>query len=64
MKNPIVQEIHRHRAEYARRFDYDVQVIGEDIRRCESESEVKFAAKAPQRNRPLKPARRKMSGSR
>jgi hypothetical protein len=64
MKDPIVQEIHRHRAEYARRFNYNVHAIGEDIRRCESESEGKFAAKVPQGNRPLKPSRRKVSGKR
>ncbi len=55
MKDPIVQEIHRHRAEYARRLAYDVHAIGENVRRCESDSEGKFAAKVPQRNSPLKP---------
>jgi len=45
MKDPIVQEIHHHRSNYAKRFDYDVRAIGEDIRRCEAESGGKFAAK-------------------
>jgi len=43
MKDPIVQEIHRRRAEYAKRFKYDVGAIGEDIRRCEAEAGGKFA---------------------
>jgi hypothetical protein len=64
MKDPIVQEIHRQRAEYARRFNYDVHAIGEDIRRCESESEGNFAARVLQGNRPLKPSRRKIPGRR
>jgi hypothetical protein len=33
MKDPIVQEIHRHRTEHAKRFKYDVSAIGDDIRR-------------------------------
>jgi hypothetical protein len=45
MKDPIVQEIHRRRADYAKRFNYDVHAIGEDIRRSEDESGGKFAAK-------------------
>jgi hypothetical protein len=64
MKDPIVQEIHRHRAEYAKRLNYDVDAIGEDIRRSETESGGKFAANVPQRKRPTatksaKSARRK-----
>jgi len=46
MKDPIVREIHRHRAAYAKRFNYDVHAIGEDIRRSETEAGGKFAAKA------------------
>jgi hypothetical protein len=38
MKDPIVEEIHRHRAAYAKRFNYDVHAIGDDIRRCEAKS--------------------------
>jgi hypothetical protein len=37
MKDAIVKEIHRHRAEHARRFNYDVHAIGADIRRREAE---------------------------
>ena len=43
MKDPIVQEIHRRRAQYAKRFNYDVHAIGEDIRRSENESGGRFA---------------------
>jgi len=42
MKDPILEEIHRHRAAYAKRFAYDVHAIGEAIRRSEIESGGKF----------------------
>jgi hypothetical protein len=61
MKDPIVQEIHRLRADYAKRFNYDVHAIGEDIRRCEAESGGKFAAKIPLARRPPKRRARKAS---
>jgi hypothetical protein len=64
MKDPIVQEIHRQRAAYAKRFNYDVDAIGQDIRRCETESGGKFAAAIPRRRhstgtKSAKTARRK-----
>ena len=49
MKDPIVQEIHRHRAAYAKRFNFDADSIGEAIRRCEAEAGGKFAAPIPRR---------------
>jgi|HubBroStandDraft_2_1064218.scaffolds.fasta_scaffold380369_1 hypothetical protein len=61
MKDPIVQEIHRHRTNYAKRFDYDVRAIGEDIRRCEMESKGKFAVKISRPNHRLKRSARKVS---
>jgi hypothetical protein len=39
MKDAIVEEIHRYRAEQARRFNYDVHAIGADIRRREVETQ-------------------------
>jgi hypothetical protein len=63
MKDPIVQEIHRHRAQYAKRFNYDVRAIGDDIRRCEMESQGKFAAKIPRGSRRLKRMVRKDSAA-
>jgi hypothetical protein len=44
MKDSIVAEIHRHRAAYAKRFNYDVRAIGEDIRRSEAKSGALFVA--------------------
>jgi hypothetical protein len=59
MKDPIVQEIHRHRAEYAKRFNFDADSIGEDIRRCEAEAGGKFAAAMPRRKRSMETKRTK-----
>ena len=42
MKDSIVAEIHRYRAEHARRFNYDIHAIADDIRRSEAESGAKF----------------------
>ena len=42
MKDPIVAEIHRYRAQHAKRFNYDIHAICEDIRRSEAESGGKF----------------------
>ena len=63
MKDPIVQEIHRHRADYAKRFNYDVRAIGEAIRRSEAESGGKFAAGIPRGSRRLKRTSRKVSAA-
>ena len=58
MKDSIVEEIHRHRAAYAKRFGYDVHAIGDDIRRCEAKSGGVFVALNGRR----KPAAKKARG--
>jgi len=54
MKDPIVAEIHRYRAAYAKRFNYDIHAIGEDIRRCEAKTGDVFVALNGRREAPLK----------
>ena len=51
MKDLIVAEIHRHRAEHAKRLNYDVRAIGDDIRRSEAESGGKFVGWDAKRKR-------------
>ena len=51
MKDTIVEEIHRHRAAYAKRLNYDIHAIGEDIRRSETESGGKFVGWDTKRKR-------------
>lgn len=54
MKDPIVAEIHRIRAAHAKRFNYDIHAIGEDIRRSEAESGATFVTWDAQRKRLVK----------
>lgn len=51
MKDKIVEEIHRHRAQHAQRFNYDIHAICEDIRRSEAESGGKFVTWDAKRKR-------------
>lgn len=51
MKDAIVEEIHRHRAEHAQRFNYDVHAIGADIRRREVETRGRLVGVAAKRGR-------------
>jgi hypothetical protein len=38
MKDPIVEEVRRSRDEHARKFNYDLSAICEDLRRIQRES--------------------------
>lgn len=40
MKNPIIEEIHRYRAEHAKKFGYDLKRIFEDVRSRQGQSGV------------------------
>lgn len=51
MKDPIVEEIHRHREEHARKFNYDIHAICEDLRQRQWESGHKIMGWDPKRGR-------------
>ncbi len=51
MKDSIVAEIHRHRAANARRLNYDIHAICEDIRQSEDKSGGKFVTWDAKRKR-------------
>ena len=38
MKDTLLEEIHRHREQLARRFNYDLRAMGEDLQRRQWES--------------------------
>lgn len=38
MKNPIIEEVRRHRMEHARKFNFDLDAICADLRRIQEES--------------------------
>lgn len=41
-EDPIVEEIHKWREEYAAKFNYDLDAIGADIRKRQAESGREF----------------------
>ena len=44
MNDPIVEEIHKIREEYAEKFDYDVDAMFEDMRKKQSQSQHKIVS--------------------
>lgn len=61
MKDEIIEEIHKHREEYAKKFNYDIDLIFADLKRMEAESGrtyVSFAdKKSPAKKAPSKKAK-------
>ena len=46
---PIVEEIHKIRAEHAARFNYDIRAIVEDLRKRQYEGDHKVVSLPPRR---------------
>ena len=63
MKDTIVAEIHRYRAAHAKRFNYDIHALGEDIRRSEAESGGKFVRWDAKTKRMVEVKRPKLAGA-
>ena len=51
MKDTVVAEIHRHREEHARRFNYDLLAMGEDLQSRQWESGHKIVGWDAKRKR-------------
>ncbi|MCX7049597.1 MAG: hypothetical protein NTX50_29445 [Candidatus Sumerlaeota bacterium] len=49
MKDPIIAEIHHARQEHARRFNYDLHAICEDLRKIEAEFGDRVVSLAPRK---------------
>ncbi|MCU0916704.1 MAG: hypothetical protein MUC88_19400 [Planctomycetes bacterium] len=47
MKDPINEEIHKHREEHARQFNYDVRAICDDLRALQQSANLKGAGCLP-----------------
>jgi hypothetical protein len=47
MKDPIVEEVRRHRMEHTRKFGGDLNRIYEDLRRIQQESGCKVVSRPP-----------------
>ena len=50
MIDPIVEEIHKIREEYAAKFDYDVDAMFEDLRQKQSQSNRKIVSFVKRKN--------------
>jgi hypothetical protein len=53
--DPIVDEVRRAREEYARRFNYDLRAIGEDLKRGEETSDRPVVDRSTARRAPDSP---------
>ncbi len=49
MKDPINEEIHRYREEHARKFNFDLAAICEDLRATQRSSNLKVVRLPPKR---------------
>ncbi len=59
MKDEIVEEIHKYREEYAKKFNYDIDLIFEDLQKKQRESGrkyVSFSDKKDEANEDVKKA--------
>ncbi len=57
MKDPIVEEVRRHRMEHTRKFDGDIKLIREDLRRIQRESGRRVVRRPPILLSPVKESR-------
>ena len=62
-KDPILEELHRVREEYAARFSYDLQAIYRDLKAREDRGEFVVVHRSPQPPR-VKVARKKRATER
>ena len=44
----IIQEIRKYRNEYAKKFNYDIEAMGHDLRKRQGESGHKIVKRSPQ----------------
>ena len=49
MKDPIVEEVRRVRYEYAKKFNYDLDAICDDLRKKQSQKEHKVISFPPKK---------------
>lgn len=52
MRDPIVEEIHKYRAEHARKFNYDIDAICEDLQAMQRAQGLKVVRLPPRRIQP------------
>ncbi len=61
MIDPIVEEIHKIRKEFAEKFDYSVEAMFEDLRKKQAESNRKIVSFAKGKNKPQEANEKKVA---
>ena len=56
LQDPIVEEVRRHRDEYAKQFNYDLQAIYQDLKQKQEKSGRKIVSFPPKPVQPMAPA--------
>jgi len=51
-QDPLVEEVRRHREEYAARFNYDIRTLCRDAREHQTKSQRKTVSRPPKRVTP------------
>lgn len=52
MKDEIIEEIHKYREEYAKKFNYDIDLIFEDLQKKQRESGRKYVSFCDEKKEP------------
>lgn len=52
MRDPIVEEIHRYREEHARKFNYNIDAICDDLQAMQRDQDLKVVRLPPKRIEP------------
>lgn len=52
MKDEIIEEIHKYREEYAKKFNYDLDLIFEDLQKKQRESGRKYVSFSDKKDEP------------
>ncbi len=56
MKDEIIEEIHKYREEYAKKFNYDLDLIFEDLQKKQRESGRKYVSFSDKKDEDVKKA--------
>lgn len=56
MKDPIVEEVRRHRMEHTKRFNYDLGLIFDDLRKMEAGLGDRLVSARPRLRKPGRPS--------
>ncbi len=56
-QDAVIQEIRKYRDEYAKKFDYDIKAMGDDLRKRQAESGRKVVRRIPKPAQKFEPVK-------